>query len=94
MGDSAIVRKAQKYGVRVGKFKGIKINDLRNAIKLGISKINVDTDLRIVFTTAMKEFMKKHPSDYNPRDALGFAMKEMQKNVEKHIKIFGSEERG
>lgn len=90
MVDNIIIKKAKKYGIQVEKSRGIKINDLRNAVRLGISKINVDTDLKIVFTTAMREFMKKHPKDINPRNALAFAMREMQRNVEKHIKIFGS----
>lgn len=94
MVDNAIVEKAIEYGVKVSKFQGVDINDLKKAIKFGINKINVDTDLRLVFTTAMREFMKKHPEDFNPRDALGFAMNEMQKNVEKHIEIFGSRRRG
>ena len=68
--------------------------DLRKAVKLGISKINVDTDLRIVFTTAMREFMARHISDVDPRHALVFAKKAMQKNVEKHLRIFGSGGKG
>lgn len=91
MVDMAIVKKAELFGLKIEKSKGVSEDDLRKAIKLGISKINIDTDLRIVFTTAMREFMKKHPSDFNPRDALGFAIEEMQKNAEKHIKVFGSE---
>ncbi len=90
MVDLRLVEKARRYGVKIARSQGVAERDLRKAIQLGISKINVDTDLRIVFTTAMHASLEKRPRDVDPRHALGFARKEMQKSVEKHIKIFGS----
>lgn len=90
MVDRDIIKKARRFGVKVEKFQGVAEKDIKKAIKLGINKINVDTDLRIVFTVAMREFLQKHPKDINPRDALAHATREMQSNVEKHIRIFKS----
>ncbi len=92
--DPQIVMKAKKYGLKIEKYQGVKEKDLRKAIRMGISKINVDTDLRLVFTAAMREFLKKHSQSINPREALAYARKEMQKSVEKHLKIFGSAGKG
>ncbi len=90
MVDPQTVRKAKHYGLKIEKYRGVKEEDLRKAIRMGISKINVDTDLRLVFTSAMREFLKKHSRSINPREALAYARKEMQKSVEKHLRIFGS----
>lgn len=88
MVDKNVVAKAKRFGLKVGNFKGVSEGDIRKAVKFGISKVNVDTDLRLVFTAAMREFLKKHPNKINPRDSLTYATSEMQKNVEKHIRIF------
>ena len=90
MVDPVMVARARRSGVKIKKSGGVSASDLKKAIRYGISKINVDTDLRMIFTTAMREFYKKHPGDVNPRDALGYARDEMQKNIEKHMYIFGS----
>lgn len=91
--DLRLVEKARRYGMKIKKAQGVREGDLRKAIQLGISKINVDTDLRLVFTTAMHEYLERRSRDVDPRHALGFAKKEMQKSVEKHIRIFGSKGR-
>lgn len=84
------INKAKNYGIKIKKSLGISKGDIKKAIKLGICKINVDTDLRIIFSSAMREFYSKNPSNINPRDALIYAEKEMEKSVIEHLNIFGS----
>jgi fructose-bisphosphate aldolase class II len=58
-----------KYG---GKIKsgasGVPITDLQKAISLGVSKINIDSDIRLVITTAIRKFFIDYPEKFNPRD--------------------------
>lgn len=88
--DSALIKKARKAGIKIKKAQGISQKDIKKAIGLGICKINIDTDLRLAFTSAMRAYAKKHPSDFNPRDVLRSAEKSAEQSVMKHIKLFGS----
>jgi fructose-bisphosphate aldolase class II len=82
--------KAKATGITIKKAQGIPKSQIKKAIHLGICKINVDTDLRLAFSTALREYTQKHPESINPRDPLSFAEKATQKAVEEHLKLFGS----
>lgn len=84
------IAKARSSGIHLGKAQGIPKQQIQKAIKLGICKINVDTDLRLAFSTALREYTQKHPQSINPRDALSYAEAATQKSVEEHLKLFGS----
>lgn len=88
--DPTLLRNAKSSGISFKKTQGVRSADIKKAIRLGICKINVDTDLRIAFTSALRSFTKKNPSDYNPRDILSSAEKAAEQSVMKHIKLFGS----
>jgi fructose-bisphosphate aldolase, class II len=46
--------------------RGIGVEDLRNAIKLGVAKVNVATDLRLIWTRVCREFFKDTPELFDP----------------------------
>ncbi|MEK6825151.1 MAG: class II fructose-bisphosphate aldolase [Nanoarchaeota archaeon] len=85
------ITKARNTGITLGKAQGIPKDQIKKAIRLGICKINVDTDLRLAFSTALREHTQHHPESINPRDALSYAEEATQKSVEEHLKLFGSE---
>ena len=68
---------------------GLSESDLKKAVKNGICKVNIDTNIRKTAIAAMKEELDKNPKDY--RDVLGGARDEVKKLVMKYIKILGSE---
>jgi len=68
---------------------GISNPHFKKAIKLGIQKINVNTDLRIVWKESLKKSLNK-PKKVKPYNILPLVQKEIQKKVEKYIKLFGS----
>jgi len=70
---------------------GVPESDVKKAIKNGISKINIDTDIRHTFSKAIFEIPKKFPELSDPRDIMGKVMSEIQKVVEEKIKMFGSD---
>lgn len=72
---------------------GVPEESLKKAIPLGISKINIDTDIRIAFSTAVKEYLNENPDQIDPRKILGPARDAMQDVIMKKMEIFGSKDR-
>ncbi len=69
---------------------GVDYNDLRQAISLGISKVNIDTDIRISFANAVKKFVEENPDEIDPRKIIGPAREAMRKTIMEKMEIFGS----
>ncbi len=69
---------------------GVAENDIQNAIKSGIVKININTDLRIAFTRALKVALESSPNEITPYKYLPQTITAVQKIVEQKISAFGS----
>ncbi len=69
---------------------GVPEEALKKAISLGISKINIDTDIRIAFANGVKEFLKNNPDNFDPRKILGPAKAQMKEIIKAKMEIFGS----
>jgi fructose-bisphosphate aldolase class II len=85
-----IIDRATKYGAELGGAKGIPEEHITQAITLGISKINIDTDLRLAFTGAVREVLATAPSQYDPRKILGPARDAIKQVVQGKMRLFGS----
>lgn len=68
---------------------GVSEEDIKAAIKNGICKINIDTDIRHTFAKAIREIANANLDD--PRDIMKKIMEKIQEVVEAKIKLFGSE---
>ncbi len=90
----SIVNLAQKYGAKLSGVKGVPDSQIRLAVRNGINKINTDTDLRIAFDAGVRQAVKEHPEDFDPRHILAPARALIQQVVEQRIKLFGSAEKG
>lgn len=71
---------------------GLSTSDIHHAIKNGICKINIDTNIRRTVIAAMKSELKNNPKDY--RDVLGEVREEVKALVKKYIKILDSVRKG
>lgn len=70
---------------------GVPDEMLREANRLGVCKINVDTDLRIAFTGQVRKAFNDNPANFDPRKYLGPARDEIKRIVaHKMINVFGS----
>ena len=69
---------------------GIPEKDVRKAIKLGIVKVNINTELRMAYTDALKRMFKKKPDEVTPYKYMPEAIAAVQKIVEDKIKLFKS----
>ncbi|MFA4871923.1 MAG: class II fructose-bisphosphate aldolase [Patescibacteria group bacterium] len=68
---------------------GVKTAEIRKAIKLGIRIINLDTDLRLAFTTTLRQTLRKIDGSHDPRKILAPSIEAVEKTVETKIKILG-----
>ena len=72
-----------KYGAEIPGAKGVPHEMLKKAGQLGVSKINVDTDLRLAMTGSIRKIFVENPSEFDPRKYMGAgrdAIKEMVKD--------------
>lgn len=85
-----LVTHAARYGAQLGRPEGLPDEEITKAIQYGINKVNTDTDLRIAFDAAVRQFIAEQPEDFDPRHILRPARTLMQQVVEHRINLFGS----
>ena len=89
-----LVEMCNKYGADIPGAKGVPDEMLHEASKNGVSKINVDTDLRLAMTAQIRKVFAEEPSTFDPRKYLQPAREEIKKTVQHKIKeVFGSSNR-
>jgi len=85
------VKKCNDFGGDLPGARGVPENMLEKAAKnFNICKINIDTDLRIVFTASVREFLKNNPGEFDPRKYLGMARKNLENIVKQKIRMCNS----
>jgi fructose-bisphosphate aldolase class II len=85
------VELANKYGASIKGAKGVPDAAIVEAIRRGISKVNIDTDMRIAFTAYVRKALADKPDEIDPRNILGPARNAIAEVVREKIKLFGSE---
>ncbi|MEY7999260.1 class II fructose-1,6-bisphosphate aldolase [Clostridium sp. Mt-5] len=90
--DQEAVSTCNKYGGNLAGAKGIPVDMLRKASSMAVCKINMDTDLRLSMTAAVRKTFGDNPKVFDPRKYLGAGRDAIQKVVEdKIINVLGSE---
>ena len=86
-----LVEMCNKYGGDIPGAKGVPDEILHEASISGVSKINVDTDLRLAMTAAIRKTFAEDPAVFDPRKYLGNARTLIEEVVKHKIKdVFGS----
>ena len=49
---------------------GVPVEEIQEAIKFGVRKINIDTDVRLAMTAAVRKYLAQNPDKFDPRDYL------------------------
>jgi len=86
----SLVKKAKHYGASLEKTSGLSNLLIKKAIKSGICKINIDTDLRLAFIASLREGLTKNKKELDPREFLKYAYQSIEKIVREKIRLFGS----
>ncbi|MFO7915528.1 MAG: class II fructose-1,6-bisphosphate aldolase [Candidatus Krumholzibacteriales bacterium] len=81
---------ANKYGADIGDARGVPDESIREAVTRGICKVNIDTDMRIVFTAFMRKKLAESPEVFDPRKYLGAGRDGIREVVKTKIELFGS----
>ncbi len=94
-GASSVIPKyldlCNKYGGQIPGAKGVPEEMLSQASKLGVCKVNVDTDLRMAMTAAIRQVFVENPSEFDPRKYLGPGRDAIREIVAHKIRdVFGS----
>ena len=85
------VEMCNKYGGNMPGAKGVPDEMLHEASMCGVSKINVDTDLRLAMTAAIRKVFVETPEQFDPRKYLGPGRDFIKETVKHKIKdVFGS----
>jgi fructose-bisphosphate aldolase class II len=63
----AVIR---QYGGDMKETYGVPVEEIQHAIKFGVRKINIDTDIRLAMTAAVRKYLAENPSKFDPRDFL------------------------
>jgi fructose-bisphosphate aldolase class II len=86
----SLVKVCNDFGAEIPGAKGVPEQMFSQATKLGVAKINVDTDLRLAFTGAIRKHFAENPSHFDPRQYLGPARAAVKEVVKQKIQIFGT----
>ena len=85
------VEMCNKYGGNMPGAKGVPDEMLHEASMRGVSKINVDTDLRLAMTAAIRKVFVETPEQFDPRKYLGPGREFIKETVKHKIRdVFGS----
>jgi fructose-bisphosphate aldolase class II len=63
----AVIR---QYGGDIKETYGVPVEEIQRGIASGVRKINIDTDIRLAMTGAMRQVFSEQPSEFDPRKAL------------------------
>lgn len=89
--DPESVELCNKYGGQIQGAAGVPNEMLRKAASMAVCKINMDTDIRLAMTAAIRQVFGEQPAEFDPRKYLGVARERIEKLVEdKIINVLGS----
>ncbi|MDR1160110.1 MAG: class II fructose-1,6-bisphosphate aldolase [Syntrophomonadaceae bacterium] len=69
---------------------GVPDDSVRRTIELGVCKVNIDTNIREIFVSKMREVLTEKPDEIDPRKILGPARQAAIEVIRDKIKVFGS----
>jgi fructose-bisphosphate aldolase class II len=84
----AIIR---EFGGDMKETYGVPVEEIQEGIRHGVRKINIDTDIRLAMTAAVRKYMFENPSKFDPRDFLKPARAAAEEVVRARFQAFGCE---
>ncbi len=82
----AIIR---RHGGDIKETYGVPVEEIRRGIASGVRKVNIDTDIRLAMTGAMRQAFAEQPSEFDPRKALIAARQAARGICEQRFEAFG-----
>lgn len=79
-----------EFGGDLGETYGVPVAEIQEGIKHGVRKINIDTDLRLASTGAIRRFLANNPKEFDPRKYLAETIKAMKEICVARFEAFGA----
>jgi len=86
-----LLEEIRKYGGAMKETYGVPVSEIQEAIKHGVRKINIDTDIRLAMTAAIRKFFAENPEKFDPRDYLKPAREAAKQICKQRYQQFGCE---
>jgi len=80
----------RKYGGQIKETYGVPVSEIIEGIKNGVRKVNIDTDIRLAMTAAMRKKMYENPEEFDPRVILKAATVAARGVCKERFEAFGS----
>ncbi len=77
------------YGGDMGQTYGVPVEEIQEGIKNGVRKVNIDTDLRMASTGAIRKHLADNPANFDPRKFLKESTKGMMEICKARFEAFG-----
>jgi len=79
-----------EFGGEIPETYGVPVEEIVEGIKFGVRKVNIDTDLRLASTGAVRRFLAEHPSEFDPRKFLAKTVDAMRDVCIARYEAFGT----
>ncbi len=89
-----LLAKIRQYGGNMKETDGVPVEEIQKAIRFGVRKINIDTDIRLAMTAAVREFLHQNPDKFDAREWLKPARAAAQSICKQRYVEFGCEGQG
>ena len=86
-----LLAQIRQYGGNMKETYGVPVEEIQEAIKHGVRKINIDTDVRLAMTGAIRKYMAENPEKFDPRDYLKPAREAAKQICRQRYVEFGCE---
>jgi len=85
-----LLAEIRQFGGDMKETYGVPVEEIQEAIKYGVRKVNIDTDIRLAMTGAIRRFMAENPSKFDPREYLKPAREAAKKVCLARYEQFGT----
>lgn len=79
-----------EFGGEIPETYGVPVKEIQAGIKYGVRKVNIDTDLRLACTGAIRRYMAENPAEFDPRKYLKVSLDAMQSIAHARYEQFGA----
>jgi fructose-bisphosphate aldolase class II len=69
-----LLAQIREFGGDMKETYGVPVEEIQEGIRHGVRKINIDTDIRLAMTAAIRKYLAENPTKFDPRDYLKPAM--------------------
>ncbi len=85
-----VLAEIRRFGGEMKETYGVPVEEIQEGIKHGVRKVNIDTDIRLAMTAAVRKYLAENPSKFDPREFLKPAMLAAKAICKQRYEQFGA----